>query len=43
VHKDALRQHALFARLARLREAMPPGNAIARSICAANLWLRRLI
>jgi hypothetical protein len=32
------------ARLARLREALPPGNAIAGSICAANLWwLWRLI
>lgn len=32
------------ARLARLREALPPSNAIAGSICAANLWwLRRLI
>ena len=32
------------ARLARLREALPPGNAIAGSIRAATLWwLRRLI
>ncbi len=35
---------ARYARLARLREVMPLSNAIAGSICAANLWwLRRLI